>query len=87
MAARSSPCLLPDTAARDARSVAERIRQATARLALPNALTGEKTLTVSIGVATLAQDRASAQELLQQADALTLRGRTRGRNRVQAVEL
>ncbi|HRO82421.1 MAG TPA: GGDEF domain-containing protein, partial [Alicycliphilus denitrificans] len=80
-------CLLPDTAARDARSVAERIRQATARLALPNALAGEKTLTVSIGVATLAHGRASAQELLQQADAQLYAAKRAGRNRVQAVEL
>ena len=80
-------CLLPDTAAADAHALAERIRQATARLALPNALAEAERLTVSIGVATLEDGNATAQDLLDQADAQLYAAKRAGRDRVHATVL
>ena len=84
-------CLLPDTAAADAQALAERIREAMGRLALPNrppgALAAEGQLTVSIGVATLESGRATAEELLEQADVQLYAAKRSGRDRVHAAVL
>lgn len=62
-------CLLPDTSASEARAVAERMRAGVAALNLPNTLAEPPYLTISIGVATLADGMHSAQQLLEAADA------------------
>lgn len=80
-------CLLPDTAAADAFTVAERIRQAVADLALPNVLAAVPHLTLSIGIATTAGTDAKAQQLLAQADAQLYAAKHAGRDRVHAVVL
>ena len=80
-------CLLPETAAADVQRLAERIREATAGLALPNALAPVPRLTVSIGVATLESGPATAQELLAQADAQLYAAKRAGRDRVHATVL
>lgn len=78
-------CLLPDMAGADAQALAERIREASARLALPNALAPGRRLTVSIGVATLEGGPATVRELLGQADAQLYAAKRAGRNRVHAT--
>lgn len=80
-------CLLPDTGAQDALALAERIRQATMRLDLPNALAGQATLTVSLGVATQEAGAAGAHQLLHQADMQLYAAKRAGRNRVHATVL
>src|ERR1700683_305887 len=81
--------LLPDATAAEAARLAERIREAIA--AVPFALTAqiERTLTVSVGVASLAPGRheagprAVADRLLADAEAALYRAKALGRNRVQ----
>ena len=81
--------LLPDACSTEAATLAERIREVIA--AEPFALTPqiERTLTVSIGVASLAPGRdetdfkAVADRLLADADAALYRAKAMGRNRVQ----
>ncbi len=84
-------CLLPDTAAADAQALAERIREAMGRLALPNrppgALAADGQLTVSIGVSTLESGRATAEELLEQADVQLYAAKRAGRDRVHSAVL
>jgi len=75
-------CLLPDTGAAQAYVLAERIRQSVERLTLPNTRAGQKSLTVSIGVATLQAMAGSTQELLDEADAKLYAAKRAGRNRV-----
>jgi two-component system cell cycle response regulator len=81
--------LLPDASAAEAATLAERIREVIA--AVPFALTAEveRTLTVSVGVASLSPGRhetdlkAVADRLLADADAALYRAKAMGRNRVQ----
>lgn len=80
-------CLLPDTSATQAQALAERVREATQRLTLPNSRARQQTLTVSIGVATLEAGPASAQELMEQADGQLYAAKHAGRNRVCATVL
>ncbi len=80
-------CLLPDTSATQAQTLAERIREATQRLTLPNARAWHPMLTLSIGVATLEAGPASAQQLLEQADGQLYVAKRTGRNRVCATVL
>ena len=80
-------CLLPDTSATQAQALAERIREATQRLTLPNARAWHPMLTLSIGVATLEAGPASAQQLLEQADGQLYVAKRTGRNRVCATVL
>ncbi|NYT62115.1 GGDEF domain-containing protein [Alcaligenaceae bacterium] len=81
-------CLLPDTNAQNARVVADRIRQAVARLDLPNALADRPRLTLCIGIATLMDSTDfSAQELLAQADSQLYAAKHAGRDRIQATVL
>lgn len=80
-------CLLPDTGASDALALAERIRQAVEQLALPNAQAQTGHLTISIGLATLQAGSATAQRLLEQADAQLYAAKHAGSNRVHVTEL
>jgi two-component system, cell cycle response regulator len=81
--------LLPDAGAAEAATLAERIREVIA--AVPFALTAEieRTLTVSVGVASVSPGRhetdlkAVADRLLADADAALYRAKAMGRNRVQ----
>lgn len=80
-------CLLPDTGEQNAQELAEQIRSAVARLALPNAHATGGRLTISIGVATRESGHATAQELLEQADAQLYRAKSFGGNCVQSTAL
>jgi diguanylate cyclase (GGDEF)-like protein len=81
--------LLPESSAAEAATLAERIRDVIA--AVPFALTAEveRTLTVSVGVASVSPGRhetdlkAVADRLLADADAALYRAKAMGRNRVQ----
>jgi two-component system, cell cycle response regulator len=81
--------LLPEAGAAEAATLAERIREVIA--AVPFALTAEieRTLTVSVGVASVSPGRhetdlkAVADRLLADADAALYRAKAMGRNRVQ----
>jgi diguanylate cyclase (GGDEF)-like protein len=81
--------LLPEASAAEAATLAERIRDVIA--AVPFALTAEveRTLTVSVGVASVSPGRhetdlkAVADRLLADADAALYRAKAMGRNRVQ----
>jgi two-component system cell cycle response regulator len=81
--------LLPESSAAEAATLAERIREVIA--AVPFALTAEveRTLTVSVGVASVSPGRhetdlkAVADRLLADADAALYRAKAMGRNRVQ----
>src|SRR6202795_2608672 len=81
--------LLPEATASDAAALAERIREVVA--AVPFVLTAqiERSLTVSVGVASIAPGRhetdlkAVADRLLADADAALYRAKAMGRNRVQ----
>jgi diguanylate cyclase (GGDEF)-like protein len=81
--------LLPEAGAGEAATLAERIREAIA--AVPFALTAqiERSLTVSVGVASVSPGRhetdlkALADRLLADADAALYRAKALGRNRVQ----
>ena len=81
--------ILPDASAAEAANLAERIREVIA--AVPFALTEqiERSLTVSIGVASILPGRhetdlkAVAERLLADADAALYRAKALGRNRVQ----
>jgi diguanylate cyclase (GGDEF)-like protein len=81
--------LLPEAGAGDAATLAERIREAIA--AVPFVLTAqiERSLTVSVGVASVSPGRhetdlkALADRLLADADAALYRAKALGRNRVQ----
>ena len=78
-------CLLPDTDTADAQALAERVREATVRLALPNARAPGQQLTVSIGVATTDVADATAQDMMARADAQLYAAKRAGRNRVHAA--
>ena len=66
-------------------ALAERVREATVRLALPNARAPGQQLTVSIGVATTDVADATAQDLMARADAQLYAAKRAGRNRVHAA--
>jgi diguanylate cyclase (GGDEF)-like protein len=73
--------LLPESDLEAARAFAERLREAVA--ATPFELGGEsRHLTISIGIAGLADDRRERSALMQAADAALYRAKDEGRNRV-----
>ena len=80
-------CLLPDTDFPGALQVAEHIREAVIAQSLDNGESNPQPITVSIGVATLADSHASAHELLEQADMQLYRAKNNGRNRVCGILL
>lgn len=76
--------LLPDTNARDALAVAERLRQGVAGLSLP-VPSGTARVTVSIGVA-VAQEATAWNRLVSQSDQALYRAKNNGRNRVELAD-
>jgi diguanylate cyclase (GGDEF)-like protein len=75
--------VMSNTAAPDARRVAEKIRSAVEALAVPVDSGGQAvTLTVSVGGAAYPSDTTTAQELLATADAALYHAKHGGRNRV-----
>jgi diguanylate cyclase (GGDEF)-like protein len=74
--------VMADTAAADARIVAEKIRAAAEALELPVDAARSIILTVSVGGAAFPEDTHSARELLATADAALYDAKRAGRNRV-----
>jgi diguanylate cyclase (GGDEF)-like protein len=71
--------LLPDTSAKDAVVLAERIRETIASIRVPGV---DRAITVSIGIADLIQHGGDAPGLLRQADRALYTAKATGRNRV-----
>lgn len=79
--------LAPETPARDAFAVAERLRRAVAERAVTAADGTLVRVTVSCGVATLAAVRArTPDELMGHADAALYRAKSRGRDRTEVAD-
>jgi len=78
--------VLPQTGARGAKTIAERLREAVENGRIPHAKhqPGGR-FTVSVGVATLTDSLASAEALLQAADAALYRAKAGGKNRVASA--
>lgn len=76
--------LLPDTDARDAMAVAERLRQGVAGLSL-SVPSGTARLTVSVGVAA-AREATAWTELVSRSDQALYRAKNNGRNRVELAD-
>ncbi|MHB8492629.1 MAG: GGDEF domain-containing protein [Solirubrobacteraceae bacterium] len=72
--------LLPDTGQEGTRLAAEKIRERVAQVALP---TGERVLTVSVGIALLPEHAADPATLLRLADRALFAAKANGRNRVE----
>ena len=77
-------CLLPDTSQQAALSLAQRVRAACE--AASHTFDAAHTVTVSVGVATMSSDAASAEAILAAADRALYRAKARGRNRVEAAD-
>ena len=73
--------LLPETDIREARRVAERLRNAVAQLPVPHD-SASVAVTVSIGVATADANMLGGQDLMKRADEALERAKRAGRNRV-----
>ena len=82
--ARTFLALLPETPAKDALRVAERLRTAIADMRLPFRRGRSRHITVSIGVVTTRTGRASYSSLTSRAAAKQDHARSCGGNRVQA---
>jgi diguanylate cyclase (GGDEF)-like protein len=76
--------LLPETTREGAVGLAERVRHAIAELRVPGL---DRTMTVSIGVATVPFDAEDADALLRVADRALYTAKALGRNRVEAPAL
>jgi len=75
--------VLPDTGSEGAVAVAERVRERIAAYSFLSASDGlDIRLTASLGVATLPDVAASAEELIKAADAAMYRVKDRGKNGV-----
>ena len=80
-------CVLPDTDAGSARTVAERIRTCVLELGLPNVNADIPILTVSVGVSTLQGGDPGVQAVIASADAQLYVAKQTGRNKVCAAVL
>jgi diguanylate cyclase (GGDEF)-like protein/PAS domain S-box-containing protein len=77
--------MLPNTTAKDAINLAERLRLAVEETRLP--IEGQKVnVTVSIGVATYQEAISNFEDLLRNADAAMYQAKNQGRNRVVLLE-
>jgi diguanylate cyclase (GGDEF)-like protein len=79
--------VLPDTGGEGAFAVGERIRERIAAHAFLASSVLHIKLTVSVGVATLPDSAASADELMQAADTAMYHVKDRGKNGIQAAAL
>ena len=75
-------CLLPETAQPEAIQIAEKMREAVARLRLANPGSPSGQVTLSIGVATQTGQHPTTDSLLAEADARLYQAKRGGRNRV-----
>src|SRR5690554_122219 len=75
-------CLLPETAQPEAIQIAEKMREAVARLRLANPGTPSGQVTLSIGVAAQTGQHPTTDSLLAEADARLYQAKRGGRNRV-----
>lgn len=74
--------VLPNVVARDAEAVAERIRASVQDL--PMLISGKRIdLTLSVGIASLAADMHTPEDLIERADVALYRAKAGGRNRVR----
>ena len=73
--------ILPETALAQALELAERLREATAAVAVP-VYGGDIRLTVSIGVTELADDETSLHAMMRRADVALYQAKAEGRNQV-----
>jgi two-component system cell cycle response regulator len=79
-------CILPEQSLTAGIVAAERMRRSLEHLAIPHADNAAGVLTLSAGVATLAQDHArSASQVLKEADQALYRAKRLGRNRVEPL--
>jgi diguanylate cyclase (GGDEF)-like protein len=80
--------LLPETALRDAHTVAERVRQAIEEYPFTlKAVHPDEKITVSLGVATIAVGSSKTLlELIQEADVAMYRSKAEGKNRVTCFQ-
>lgn len=76
--------VMPETDAKAASVVAERIRIAVAELSVPYDVRS-LSVTISLGVATLAKTMPDAQSLVRAADAALYESKAAGRNRVSVA--
>ena len=75
-------CLLPHTDAAVAWQAGERLRQGIENLALADSGIEDSSLTVSVGVASLAKDDDAIDALINRADQALYAAKARGRNKV-----
>jgi diguanylate cyclase (GGDEF)-like protein len=73
--------LLPQTALTEARAIAERLREKVATAEFPN-----RTVTISIGVASFAPNIRTSEELISAADKALYEAKNKGRNNVQVYQ-
>ncbi|MBL6954047.1 MAG: diguanylate cyclase [Alphaproteobacteria bacterium] len=73
--------LLPETGAKTAHLVAERLRQAVASLIIKTK-TGPLSITVSVGITTTSQSTDSVEAIMAEADDALYQAKNQGRNRV-----
>ncbi len=78
--------ILPDTPAAGARQLAESLRREMSGIALPTA-EGELKVTISLGVATAANEEMDAQAMIARVDRALYRAKHGGRNRVFAADV
>ncbi len=77
--------ILPETGLEGARLVADRLRQATSGLRFPG-LGTELSVTVSIGLASIAPDDEQLVQVMERADKALYLAKNRGRNRVETAQ-
>lgn len=77
--------VLPETLRKGALAAAEKIRLKVEKAPIPGRETQQrKTVTVSVGVATIPTDASNTEELIERADAALYRAKANGKNRVEA---
>ena len=78
--------ILPETDGREAKKVAERLRQEVEQVEFETHKVGKHYLTVSIGIAVYPQDGVTQEDLLERADMMMYYAKCLGRNQVHLYE-